>query len=690
MLVRLFAIALLFSTGSALADEGMWTFQNFPSKKVQETHGARIDSAWLNRVQRSITRLESGCTGSFVSADGLMLTNHHCAMQCLAELSSEKEDLVGNGFIARTRTGERKCPGGMISVLMEVEEITPKINAVTAGLESAKANEIRKQELSKLEAACVQASQKGKDGPLACESVSLYQGGQYFLYKYKRYDDVRLALAPESSIAAFGGDPDNFNFPRWCLDFTLMRAYENGKPARTPNHLSWRVEGPNEGEAVFVAGHPGSTNRLLTVEQLKAQRDTQFPAYLYRNSELRGRLIEWGKTGDEPARIIQRPLQNVENSLKVYRGLQRALLDDRLMTEKAATEQGLREFVISKPELTSQVGSAWDDIASAQDRYREIFDRYQYLEGGVGFNSKLFGYARQLVRAAAERGKPNEMRLREYADSTLPKIEAAVLADTPIYPQYEKLTLSFGFDKMRETLGPDDQIVRELLSKESPETLATKLISETKLADAGVRKSLWDGGTQAIEASTDPMIVLARSIDAQARTLRKVYEDEVQAPVTAAQERIARARFAAFGTETYPDATFTLRLSYGAVKGWNEKGENIAAFTKLERLYDRATGQPPFKLPQTWLDAKSKLDLGTPFNYVSTNDIVGGNSGSPLIDAEGRLVGLAFDGNIHSLSGNYWYDAEKNRAVAVHPAIMMMALRDVYGATELVSEITRR
>jgi hypothetical protein len=690
MLVRLLVMALLFSTGSALADEGMWTLHNFPSKKVEEAYGARIDEAWLNRLQRSITRLESGCTGSFVSPDGLMLTNHHCAMQCLSELSSEKEDLVGNGFNAGSRAGERKCPGGIISVLMQVEEITPKINAITSGLDSAKANEIRKQELSKLEAACVEASKKDKNGPLACESVSLYQGGQYFLYKYKRYDDVRLALAPESSIAAFGGDPDNFNFPRWSLDFTLMRAYENGKPARTPNHLSWRAEGPQEGEAVFVAGHPGSTNRLLTVEQLKLQRDTQFPAYLYRNSELRGRLIEWGKTGDEPARIIQRPLQSIENSLKVYRGLQRALLDDRLMTEKAATEQGLREFVISKPELTSQVGSAWDDIASAQDRYREIYDRYQYLEGGVGFNSKLFSYARQLVRAAEERSKPNEMRLREYADSTLPKIEAAVLAQTPVYSEYEKLTMSFGFDKMREVLGPDDQIVRQLLSKESPETLATKLISETKLADASVRKSLWEGGTQAIQASTDPMIVLARSIDAEARALRKVYEDEIQAPVTAGQERIARARFAAFGTETYPDATFTLRLSYGAVKGWTEKGENIVPFTKLERLYERATGQPPFQLPQTWLDAKSKLDLNTPFNYVSTNDIVGGNSGSPLIDAEGRLVGLAFDGNIHSLSGNYWYDAEKNRAVAVHPAIIVMALRDVYGAKELVSEITRR
>jgi hypothetical protein len=441
---------------------------------------------------------------------------------------------------------------------------------------------------------------------------------------------------------------------------------------------------------VFVPGHPGSTNRLMTVEQLRLQRDTQFPAYLYRNSELRGRLIQWGKTGDEPTRIIQRPLQSIENSLKVYRGLQRALLDDRLMSQKESTERGLREFVLEKPQLTSQVGSAWDDIAAAQDRYRQIFDRYQYLELGAGFNSRLFAYARQLVRSAAERSKPNELRLREYADSVLPKLEASMLATTPIYPDYEQLTFSFSLDKMREQLGPDDEIVRSLMSKDSPDTLAKRLVTETKLADASVRKALWDGGQAAIDASTDAMIVLARDIDAEARALRKTYEDEVQAPVAAAQERIAAARFAAFGTQTYPDATFTLRISYGAVQGWTEKGEDIAPFTYLDRIYERATGEAPFALPATWLEAKDKLDPRTPFNFVATVDIVGGNSGSPVIDAQGNLVGLAFDGNIHSLSGNYWYDAEQNRAVAVHPAIILTALRDVYGAKDLVKEITKR
>lgn len=687
MLVRLALLFSLFASASVLADEGMWTFQNFPSDTVKETYGVTIDEAWLNRVQRSITRHESGCTGSFVSGEGLVLTNHHCVMRCLSELSSEQENFIAQGFNSGNRAGERKCPTEILSVLMEVEDVTSKVNAATAGLPSTRANEVRKQELSKLEAECAERSKKSRVGPLACESVTLYQGGQYFLYKYKRYDDVRMVFAPEHSIAAFGGDPDNFNFPRWCLDFSLLRAYENGKPARTPNHLVWRTEGPEAGEATFVAGHPGTTNRLLTVEQLKFQRDTQFPEYLVRNSELRGRLIQWGKTGAEPERIIQRPLQSIENALKVYRGRNTALLDDRLMADKSAREQGLREFVISDPALTRSVGSAWDDIANAQERMRQIYGRYLYLESAAGFNSTLFRYARQLVRAADERSKPNELRLREYADSNLQKLASSLLAQTPIYPELEKLTLSFSFDKMREYLGPDDPIVRQLLSAESPQSLAEKLIDETKLADASVREALWDGGSEAIAASDDPMIVLARTTDAEARAVRKIYEDEVQAPVAAGQERIAKARFAAYGTGTYPDATFTLRLSYGAVKGWEEKGEPVEPFTTLARLYERATGRAPFELPQVWLDARDRLDMTTPFNYVTTNDIVGGNSGSPLIDAEGRLVGLAFDGNIHSLSGSYWYDAALNRAVAVHPAIIMTALEQVYEAKSIAKEI---
>jgi hypothetical protein len=677
---RFSLLLLLGITSAAVADEGMWTFDNFPKAVVKQKYGVNIDDAWLGHLQRSIARLEGGCTGSFVSPDGLVLTNHHCAMDCVSELSSASDNFVEDGFNSGSRAGERQCPGGIVSTLAGIEDITAKVGAAIAGLPDAKANEVRKQTLSKLESACTK-------GTLACESVSLYQGGQYFLYKYKRYDDVRLVLAPEQAIAAFGGDPDNFNFPRWSLDFSLMRVYENGKPARTPDHLRWRVEGPNAGEPVFLAGHPGSTSRLLTAEQLKFQRSVSQPAYIARNSELRGRFIQWAKTGEEPQRIVQEQLLGLENALKVYRGLQSAPLDDSLMLQKANQERDLRARVAADSKLAQQTGTAWDDIGKAQARYRQIYDRVAYLENATGFNTKLFGYARALVRGAAERAKPNEQRLREYADSNLPKISAGLLAATPIYPDFEELTFSFSLDKLRETLGPDDDIVRRLLSSESPESLAHKLISETKLADPAVRKALWEGGAAAVDASSDPMIQLARSIDPDARAVRKIYEDEVQAAVAAGQEKIAKARFAVLGTKVYPDATFTLRLSYGDVRGWEEKGKAVEPFTKLSRLYERTTGKDPFRLPQRWLDARGKLDPNTPFDYVTTHDIVGGNSGSPLVDAQGRLVGLAFDGNIHSIAGSYWYDERVNRAVAVHPAIILAALREVYGAPAIAAEI---
>jgi hypothetical protein len=671
----------------AAADEGMWTLDNFPKAAVKQKYGVDIGDPWLQRIQKSVTRHESGCTGSFISGEGLVLTNHHCAMECLSDISSASADYIENGYAAASRSAERVCPGEILSVLVAVENITDKVNASTAGLADAKANETRKQTLSKLEAACTASNKNRKGGPLACESVTLYQGGQYFLYKYKRYSDVRLVFAPEDSIAAFGGDPDNFNFPRWSLDFSLMRAYENGKPARTPEHLQWRVEGPAAGEPVFVPGHPGSTSRLLTVSQLQFTRDVVVPAYLIRNSELRGRLIQWGKTGPEPLRIIQEPLLGNENSLKVYKGFQRALFDDELFARKRGQEQQLRERVAADAALASQVGTAWDDIAKAQDRYREIYDRYLYLEGGTGFNTKLFSYARYLVRAAAERSKPNELRLREYADSNLPKIAAGLLAETPTPADFQQVTLSFSLEKMREVLGPDDPLIRKLMSSESPQSLAEKLVTGTKLADPAVRKALWDGGQAAVDASNDPMIVLAREVDPEARAVRKIYEDDVQARVAVSQEKIAKARFAVLGTGTYPDATFTLRVSYGAVQGWKEKGVDVAPFTKLSRLYERTTGKAPFRLPQVWLDARGKLDPNTPFNYVTTNDIIGGNSGSPMVDAQGRLVGLAFDGNIHSIAGSYWYDGRENRTVAVHPQIMITALKEVYGAKEIAAEI---
>ncbi|HEY4646320.1 MAG TPA: S46 family peptidase [Steroidobacteraceae bacterium] len=682
------AVMLFAMSSAAFADEGMWTFENFPKQLVREKLKVDISDAWLDKVRLSTTRLESGCTGSFISGDGLLLSNHHCASECLAQLSTAENDLLANGFLARTRAQEVRCPTEQVSVLVGMEEITPKVAAAIKGLDDKAANEARKKELTRLEQGCEDAAKSDRrTGPLSCESVSLYKGGQYFLYKYKRYKDVRLVFAPESDIAAFGGDPDNFQFPRYCLDMSMMRAYENDKPASTPKHLKINFAGPREGEPVFVSGHPGSTDRLLTVEELLSQRNAFLPVWLLRYAELRGRYIQFGKTDAESLRVVQDPLNSIENSIKVRRKELDALLDDSLMTSKRADERALRAKVDSDPALRSAAGSAWDDMAKAQAGYRNQFLDYTFVENAAGFNSELYRYARNLVRAAAERAKPNEERLREYTNAALPLLEQQIKAATPVYPALETVTLSYSLERMREWLGPDDPLIKDVLGTESPDSLAAKLIAGSQLADPNVREALWSGGVAAIEASNDPMIELARRVDPQARAIRKRYEDEVEAPTDLASERIAAARFKVLGTSTYPDATFTLRLNFGTVQGWIEKGEPVTPFTTLKVAFDRATGRDPFRMPPSWVEAKPSLDLGTRFNLSTNNDIVGGNSGSPLINAQGELVGLMFDGNIHSISGSYWFDTAKNRAIAVHPAIMKEGLTKVYRADALLREI---
>ena len=683
--------AMLLAMSSALADEGMWTFDNFPRQLVRDRLGVDVDDRWLDKVRLSTTRLESGCTGSFISPDGLMLTNHHCASECLSQLSTAENDLLANGFLAASRAQEVRCPTEQVSVLTATEEITAKVSAATRGLDDKAANEARKKELTRLEQACEEASKSDRgSGPLSCQAVSLYNGGQYFLYKYKRYEDVRLVFAPESDIAGFGGDPDNFQFPRYCLDMSIMRAYEGDKPASTPNHLRINFAGPQEGEPVFVAGHPGATDRLLTVDELISQRNAFLPVWLLRYSELRGRYIQFGKSDAESLRIVEDPLNGIENSIKVRRKQLDALLDDNLMASKGREEQALRAKVAADPTLASAAGNAWDDMARAQTAYRNQLLPYTFIENAAGFNGELYRHARNLVRAAAERAKPNEERLREYTDAALPLLEQQIKAATPVYPALEKLTLSYSLERMREWLGPDDGLVKQVLGSESPDALAARLIEGSRLADPKVREALWNGGVAAVEASNDPMISLARKVDPQARAIRKRYEDDVEAPTDSASERIAAARFKVLGTSTYPDATFTLRLNFGTVQGWVEKGAPVAPFTTLQVAFERATGQRPFRLPPSWEKAKPSLDHATRFNLSTNNDIVGGNSGSPLINARGELVGLMFDGNIHSISGSYWFDAEKNRAIAVHPAIMREGLTKVYGADALMREISGR
>ncbi len=684
---RLFAsvATFLLLSGLALADEGMWTFDNFPNELVSERYGVEIDDAWLERVRRATVRL-SGCTASFVSATGLILTNHHCVASCLAQNSSRETSLLDTGFVASNRESELDCPTQIADVLERLENVTASVQAATRGLEERDANERRRQRLTELELECENTS-KISGNPLKCEAVTLYGGGQYWLYQYRRLDDVRLVFAPESDIAAFGGDPDNFQFPRWCLDFSLLRAYENGRPATTPQHLAIDFDGPGAGEPVFVAGHPGSTDRLLTVAELETLRAHVLPPALLRASELRGRYIQFAKTSEQASRIVQDSLFGLENSIKVQRKQLDALLDDALLAEKRAAEADLRQRVSRNRELAAEIGNPWQRIeeALAVEAPRRL--PYEFIEGGTAFNSRLARYARTLVRAAAERPKPNSERLREYTDGFLPRLEQQLGAAVPIYPELERLTLSFSLERMREWLGPDAPIVRRLLATETADELAARLVDGSRLADPAVRMQLWNGGQAAIEASTDPFIALARSLDAEARELRKWHEDNVEAVLESAHEQIARARFEIFGTSVYPDATFTLRLNFGSVQGWLENGTPVEPFTRLDRLFERATGQPPFRIPASWEKAKPMLDLSTPFNLSTNSDIIGGNSGSPLIAADGRIVGLLFDGNIHSISGAYWFDAEKNRAVAVHPAIIREALTKVYDAEQLAQEL---
>jgi Peptidase S46 len=673
-----------------LSDEGMWAYHDFPASLVQQKYGVQVTQGWLDHLRTSTVRL-SNCTASFVSPDGLILTNHHCSWSCLDQHSTPESNLLQAGFLARTRGRELRCGTQIADVLMEMENVTGQVQAATRNLSEQAANEMRKRTLTQLEQACERESLRHNPEGLKCESVNLYEGGQYWLYKYRRYDDVRLVFAPEEEIAAFGGDPDNFQFPRWCLDMSLLRAYDShGHPVATPNYLRLRASGPNGGEVVFVSGHPGSTDRLLSVAQLETLRDTELPQWLLRASELRGRYIQYGKTGPEAQRIVQSPILNLENGIKVRRKLLDALLDERLLARKRDEEAALRAKAASMPELQASIADPWAAIAKAERIDRAISVPYTYLEGGAGFNSRLFSYARTLVRGAAERARPNTERLREFRDTALPRIEQQLRAPVPLYPELDKLTLSFALERMREWLGPDDPVVRQILAKDSPDTLAKRLVDGSTLQDPEARMRLWTGGQQGIEGSNDPMIQLARIVDAPARAIRKRYEDEVEAPIHSASEKVARARFRVYGTSIPPDATFTLRLNVGTVRGWSEDGRNIEPFTYLARLFERATGQEPFRIPDRWLAVKDALDMSALFDLATDNDIVGGNSGSPLVDRNGALVGLMFDGNIHSIAGNYWFDPDTNRAVAVHPAIMLEALRKVYKADELLEELRVR
>jgi hypothetical protein len=671
----------LISSSAALADEGMWTFNNFPAQKVKQKYGFEPSQEWLDHVRLSSLRLAQGCSASLVSRNGLVMTNHHCAHACIEQLSTAQKDYVASGFYARTEKDEVKCPVLEANQLTQITDVTDRVRAAIKGLEGKEYNDALKGEMSRIEKECATSSE------VRCDVVSLYHNGIFNLYKYRRFQDVRLVFAPEFAIAFFGGDPDNFNFPRYDLDVSFLRIYDGDRPARTDHYFKWSPEGAKDGDLTFVAGNPGGTSRLSTVAELEYQRDVALPANLLRLAELRGLLTDFADRGAEFKRISSPLLFGVENSSKGLFGRQQSLLDKTFFASKVAAEQAFRSKINLDPAKKRAYGGAWDAIAKAESDLKNIRRPLVYIEQGSGFQAQLFSIAKTLVRTSEELPKPNEKRFREYADSAMPAVKQRLFSPAPIYDDLEIATLTFSLTKLREMLGPDDPVVRKVLGKDSPKELATALVKGTKLKDVKLRQALFDGGKKAVDASDDPMIQLARKIDGDARAIRKHYEDNIESVEKKNHELIAKANFEIYGTSNYPDATFTARLSYGQVKGWIENGKPVKPITTVSGAFERDTGREPFALPGSWLAAKSKLNPSTPMNFCTTNDIIGGNSGSPVINKNGDVIGLIFDGNIHSLGGEYGFDEALNRAVAVHSAALTEALGKVYGANRILEEL---
>jgi len=654
------------------AEEGMWTFNNFPRDRVKAAYGFSPTKEWLDHVRLSSVRLAEGCSASLVSPNGLVLTNHHCASTCIQQNSTAEKNYSANGFRSKVEGEEVRCTGQEANILDSITDVTARVNQATNGLADRAANAARKVEFAKIEKECATSDE------LRCEVISLYGGGIYDLYKYRRYQDVRLVFAPEFTIAFFGGDPDNFMFPRYDLDMSILRIYDKGQPLKTEHYFPISKQGAKDGELTFVSGNPGSTQRLYTIAMLENQRDFALRHRLLYLSEYRGLLTMFQTRGAEEQRISQDELFFLENSIKAYKGQQESLIEPAFFEQKKREEADFQRKVQADPKLRAEYGKVWDTIAKTTRESRSRYLSFLYFEGRYGFRSDLYQLAKTLVRSEEEYGKPNEKRLPEYADARKPEIEQELSNTAPIYPELEIETLTFSLTKLREVFGMDDPRIRQIFGKKSPREIATEAVNGSKLADPAARKSV---------GASDSMIALARLVDPIARAARKEYEDDVEAPTKRGQEQLAKARFAAYGRSIYPDATFTLRLSYGSVKGWIENGKKVDPFTNFGGAYEHATGRDPYKLPDSWLNAKDKLDALTPFDFVTTNDIIGGNSGSPVINKDGQIVGLIFDGNIHSLGGNYGFDEVLNRAVAVHSRALLEALEKIYGAQRVLAEI---
>ncbi|WP_125255724.1 S46 family peptidase [Brevundimonas fluminis] len=659
---------------SAARDEGMWTFDNFPLRTVNEKYDLNLDQAWLDRVRMAAVRIQ-GCSASFVSPEGLILTNHHCVVGCLQELSSPETDYVKNGFIVGSREEEKKCPGQTAEVLTEIADVTDRMLMAGMGMEGQAFAQARQAEVARI----AQENCAG-DPKFNCQVVDFYRGGRFALYKYRRYEDVRIAFAPEFQAAFFGGDPDNFNFPRYALDAAFLRAYEDGRPVETPNHLKWNADAPREGEPTFVVGNPGSTSRLLTVSQLERLRDQQLPVTLIQASELRGRFLTYAASGDEARRVSVDPIFGLENSFKAQYGQHQALLDPSFMNTKRQEEARLRAAVDADPALKQRIGDPWSELEAIQSVARDLYLPYRQLAASAGGGSQLFAYARAIGRASAQNAAGQLTSERKA------QLEAALGEETPIYVDMEEIRLGYWLSKTREYLTVDHPQVKALLGKESPEGLADRVIGGTRLGDPAFRVAALSMTPEEL-AAADPLIAWVMANDAAAQAVAGEWNQKVTIPTAQAAERVAQARFAVYGSDIYPDATFTLRISYGEVKGWTYRGVEVPAFTRIGGLYERHTGAEPFNAAAGFLAAEGRINKDLVFDFSSTNDIIGGNSGSPVINARGEVIGAAFDGNIHSLGGAFGYDAALNRTVSVSTAAITESLRVVYPQPRLLREL---